>query len=277
LKCKIENCENEVRTKGYCNKHYSYAKRSSLIDDGSLVKCKIEGCENLEYAREMCHQHYRYHLRKGLIDFDEVKLCKVVGCNEKVRAKHYCNRHYIQLRVYGKILERTLKDLNEIIIHDDFAEIILYNKDNIEVAQALIDVDDVDKVKDFKWGINGWNYVVNMNNNLKLHNLIMNNYDDNMIIDHIDHNPLNNMKYNLRHATSQENSFNVSKRNNPTSSKYKGVTYRKDNDTWRARITINAELINLGQFESEEEAAKTYDKKAKELFGEFACLNFPEE
>jgi hypothetical protein len=62
--------------------------------------------------------------------------------------------------------------------------------------------------------------------------------------------------------------------NSKFSSKYKGVIHRKDNNKWRARIRKNNRLIDLGSFETEEEAARVYDAKAKILFGEFACLNF---
>jgi hypothetical protein len=276
LKCKIENCELEVKTKGYCGKHYVYLKRHSLLTNENLNKCKIEGCENLEYAREMCHQHYRYHLRKGLIDLDAIKICKVEGCNEKMLTNGYCNRHMMQIRAYGKILERTHRDLNEIIIYDDFAEVVLYDKNNNEIAQALIDVDIVDKVKEFKWSISGRNYVVCSSNKIKLHDLVMDNYEKIYIIDHIDRNPLNNMKHNLRFATIQQNQFNKGKLENKTS-KYKGVSLVKSSGKWKARIRFNDELIQLGNYMNEADAGRAYDKKAKELFGEFAYLNFPDE
>jgi hypothetical protein len=61
---------------------------------------------------------------------------------------------------------------------------------------------------------------------------------------------------------------NSRKRNN-ASSKYKGVSWDDSRKQWRASIPIF-----LGRFDSEIEAAKAYDKKAKELYGEFALLNF---
>ena len=55
-----------------------------------------------------------------------MKICKVEGCNNKVHGKGYCNKHYRQFKRYGEI-RRTLKDPNEIVLHDDYAEIILYD------------------------------------------------------------------------------------------------------------------------------------------------------
>ena len=46
---------------------------------------------------------------------------------------------------------------------------------------------------------------------------------------------------------------------------------------WRAYIRHNQKLIHLGMYKTKEEAARAYDKKAVEVFGEFAHLNFPEE
>ena len=47
----------------------------------------------------------------------------------------------------------------------------------------------------------------------------------------------------------------------------------KINKKWNAQIQINGNKINIGYFQDEIDAAKAYDIKAKELFGEFACLN----
>lgn len=93
-------------------------------------------------------------------------------------------------------------------------------------------------------------------------------------IDHIDHNPKNNMVSNLRWATPQQNTFNSAKRKSECTSKYKGVCKRNDNGRYRARIRLDNKLINIGTYATEEEAAKAYDDKAKELFGDFAVLNF---
>lgn len=66
------------------------------------------------------------------------------------------------------------------------------------------------------------------------------------------------------------------KRASPCSSKYKGVSFRKDNKTWRAYITYYKRIIHLGTFHSEEQAAFAYDEQAIRLFGKFARTNFEE-
>lgn len=90
-------------------------------------------------------------------------------------------------------------------------------------------------------------------------------------LDHRDKVRTNNRIGNLRSATDQENSRNRSSAKG-SSSKYLGVS--RDRKKWRARICINGKDIKLGRFINEEDAGRAYDKAAKELFGEWASLNF---
>ena len=95
-------------------------------------------------------------------------------------------------------------------------------------------------------------------------------------IDHKDGNGLNNQKLNLRKCTILQNTQNRRKTDNKTSSIFKGVSKTKGRNKFSAYITINKKRKRLGQFVSEIEAAKAYDKEAKQAFGEFAKLNFEE-
>jgi len=78
----------------------------------------------------------------------------------------------------------------------------------------------------------------------------------------------NNTVANLRWATSEQNNSNRKKREN-TSSIYKGVSFKKNIGKWAAQI----KRVHLGYFEDEIEAAKVYNQKAVETFGEYAKLN----
>lgn len=96
------------------------------------------------------------------------------------------------------------------------------------------------------------------------------------IVDHSDGNRVNNCRSNLRLCTRQENMHNKRK-NGHSASQFKGVGYLKWHRKWYARICCMGERIWLGYFAEEVEAARAYDRKAVELFGEFARLNFPRE
>lgn len=92
-------------------------------------------------------------------------------------------------------------------------------------------------------------------------------------IDHIDGNPSNNKISNLRAATRSQNQHNQKAVRGGTS-KYKGVSQR-ESGAWRAMIRVDRQLVRLGQYQSEEDAARAYDRAAVEYFGCFARPNFP--
>lgn len=101
-------------------------------------------------------------------------------------------------------------------------------------------------------------------------------------VDHINGNGLDNRAENLRRAGAQRNMWNRAKRlDAETVSIFKGVTFdgrvfrRKP---WRAVIGSGkrGRYISVGSFSSEVEAARAYDDAARDMFGVFACVNFPD-
>lgn len=146
----------------------------------------------------------------------------------------------------------------------------------------LFDDEDYDLVCKYTWYLaccKGCYYASTtcMKNNklthIRMHRLIMNVDDPNILIDHKNHNGLDNQRENLRIANKTTNSANSFKRQN-TSSKFKGVYWSKKRNKWIANIQFKDYRKNLGGFIHEIDAAKAYDKKAIELFGQFAKLNF---
>jgi hypothetical protein len=106
-----------------------------------------------------------------------------------------------------------------------------------------------------------------------MHRFILNAMP-NQAVDHRDCDGLNNQKFNIRTCTVSENRRNQRKRIKTTSSEFKGVYWYKNNRRWGAHIGINGVKKHIGMFSDEISAAKAYDIKAKELFGEFARTNF---
>jgi hypothetical protein len=109
-----------------------------------------------------------------------------------------------------------------------------------------------------------------------MHRIIMNT-PIGMEIDHIDFNGLNNQKMNLRICTHQQNNCHKKARG---ISKYVGVTKTLDKTRKNVRLRIIAQItfkgnhIYIGDFKTEEDAARAYDEAAQKYFGEFANLNF---
>lgn len=199
-----------------------------------------------------------------------MKKCKVEGCENKHKAKGYCGRHYEQIKKYGRVTKtgRSRLDPNEIIIHEDYAEIVLYDKQCEERARTFIDLDNVDVVKNYKWSFDESNgYVVNVKNNVLLHRLIINPPCE-MMVDHINGNRLDNRKINLRIVTPQQNAINISRRCDNTSG-HKGISWDKKSKKWHTYINIKTKRIHLGYFDSLEEAIEVRKQAEIEYFGEY--------
>ncbi|KKM82689.1 hypothetical protein LCGC14_1317060 [marine sediment metagenome] len=141
--------------------------------------------------------------------------------------------------------------------------------------------------KDFEW-LNQWKWSASKSHNtfyaqrhtgksrrtILMHRQIL-NVPSGFETDHRNSNGLDNRRCNIRRCTTAQNHQNEQPIRGGTS-KYKGVTYHKNyrDKKYTAHIKHKGEKFYLGCFGTEIEAAKAYDTKAKELFGEFARPNF---
>lgn len=156
---------------------------------------------------------------------------------------------------------------------------------------ALVDDGDFDELSSFKWCTNkaGTCWYPCRQGNLgqsarqgrhfiRMHRQIMGlDYGDKRQVDHINHDGLDNRRCNLRICSRAQNDWNRRKDTQKTTSKYKGVCKVLRNGKyyfWRARIVKNKKEYPLGDYKKETDAARAYDAKAIELFGEFARCNF---
>jgi len=144
---------------------------------------------------------------------------------------------------------------------------------------AIVDAEDYNWISRHKWCAakdRGTFYAHRGSNGrlISMHRAIM-RAPKGLMCDHRNHNGLDNRKSNLRLCTSAQNQYNKSPKKD-CSSRYKGVILRRDCKRWRGQIGFNRKRIHLGDFADEIKTALAYDDKAIELFGEFACLNFPE-
>lgn len=111
---------------------------------------------------------------------------------------------------------------------------------------------------------------------LKIHRLVaeafLENPHNKECVDHIDRNKLNNHISNLRYATKSENNMNQSKRSDNTSG-ITGVNFDKARNKWKAQIQKDGKKINLGSFETKEEAIEARIKAEETYFKEFRAQN----
>lgn len=105
-----------------------------------------------------------------------------------------------------------------------------------------------------------------------MHRMIM-NPPAGMVVDHKNRYGLDNHRANLRNATRGQN--NINRQYRAGVSGFRGVF--PCGDKWGARIGHQRRELHIGVFDDPAEAARAYDRKAIELHGEFACLNFPQE
>jgi hypothetical protein len=97
-----------------------------------------------------------------------------------------------------------------------------------------------------------------------------------LIVDHINGNPHDNRKHNLRVCTYRDNNANTRKKRGD--SRFKGVNRAKNkSNPWSAYIRMDGKTVNLGSYAREEDAARVYDIMALTQYGEFALINFPVE
>ena len=89
-------------------------------------------------------------------------------------------------------------------------------------------------------------------------------------VDHINSNPLDNRRENLRPCTQRQNRMNSTLRCDSKSG-YKGV-YKVGN-TYKVQIVRQGVKIHVGTYNTAESAAVAYNAAATENYGEFAKLN----
>lgn len=142
---------------------------------------------------------------------------------------------------------------------------------------AIVDDEDFEELTEYNWWYDGRYAVSNIEKGGKrkvyMHRFLL-QPENGLLVDHKNGDCLDNRRVNLRIATYRENSANCRLHKHNTTG-FKGV-YRYSpgkSKKWRAAITYKDKQISLGYFTNPIEAADAYNKKAKELFGEFAKLN----
>lgn len=145
-------------------------------------------------------------------------------------------------------------------------------------VQFLFDKNDYEKIKDYCWNINKSGYLTSHDpakqgkrKTIYFHRLIMDVVDKDWKIyqvDHINHNPLDNRKQNLRIGCNADNSKNK-RIGSINSSGYPGVSYHKLTNKWQARVGLNVERIYLGLFDNVDDAIKIADQFKRDNYGEF--------
>ena len=201
-------------------------------------------------------------------------VCCVCGdkFSSSFQGKPYCNKHYLRLYTHGTTDKLERKKTNTYEVKGGILEVT-----TAKGMLILADAKDYELICQHSWCISKTGYAVaNINNRVvKMHRYILGLKDSKEIIDHINGNPLDNRRCNLRICANSENSKNCGISKNNTSG-VTGVQKIKKTGKYRARITVNRREIRLGHYDSFDEAVKARKQAEIKYFGEFApckCRN----
>ena len=132
-----------------------------------------------------------------------------------------------------------------------------------------IDKEDYRKVKNYCW-CSSHGYAVapirgEKNKFARMHRIIMDcgENEDDLVVDHINHDITDNRKRNLRIATNAQNNWNSINSHNS------GIKYNSNKNTWKVSINYNLQNINLGEFNSYDKAQEIRNKAEQIFYGEF--------
>lgn len=143
-----------------------------------------------------------------------------------------------------------------------------YPNSNKIIDYAHISKIDYDKCKNIFWRKTEYGYARGyvQGKEILLHKHITNT-DNSILIDHIDRNKLNCTRNNLRIADKCINSLNRDLQSNSTTG-YKGISYDKSRNKYRAYVKKNNKQIWLGYYQTLEEAVLARKNGFKKLYGE---------
>lgn len=150
------------------------------------------------------------------------------------------NRPYSALKEFcrkNNIYNKTLQ--NNYVIKEDTAFIELYDKNKDVVENFMVDIEDLEIIKKYRWSMNPQKYIINKKSGISIHRLLTNCPND-MVVDHINHNTLDNRRKNLRIVSRAENCRNRCVKN----------YYKTENNNFNVKFSD----INFGNFYSKSEA-----------------------
>ena len=186
---------------------------------------------------------------------------KTVVRIDLLKSNHTKSCGCLHKEISSKILKRrNNKGINEIEEKEDY--IVMKIKHKGKIYDCLIDKDDYDKVKKYRWYIMNIGYVaadIPGKKSFRMHRLIT-NYNGDLVVDHFNRNKLDNRKCNLRIISQKDNMKNTSS---------KGYSWNKNSKKWIVEICCEGTRHYLGSFKLEEEAKEARRQAEIKYFGEF--------
>ena len=183
---------------------------------------------------------------------DSLKSGRVVSCgcyHKNIASKKSTNKKYNEYEVCG-----------------DVAYLKTSNGDIIKV-----DLEDLDKINNYCWSKNSVGYAqareIGKDSIVLMHRIIM-SPSNKELVDHINHDKLDNRKLNLRVCSQSDNMANqiISKTN---TTGFKGVYWDDNRNKWVSQIGYKNKNIYLGRYDNKQDAIEAREKAEIEYFGEY--------
>ena len=220
--------------------------------------------------------------------YGNLKIIKYIGKDENFQRKYEC----MCLCEKHTMVERSLHELikgkrdscgcltrNKTLCSKGISN--TYDLDNYEFGlgktndgqEFIFDKEDYEKISKYTWykNKNGYvlsnSYVDGKRKTVHMHRLVM-DVDNEFVIDHINRNPSDNRKQNLRACTQNKNCINKSTRKNNKSGVV-GVYYERSSGKWYAQISIEGKHMTLGAFDNKNDAINARRSAEEKYFGDF--------
>lgn len=172
-------------------------------------------------------------------------------------SKCLCGKHYSQFVKYGKftdISQKCVHDSNDFKIDGDITYIYTTTKSNEVSGYFIIDTEDLDRVIVRKWRLWKNRFFTGVQKPIAISHFILDvSSETGFDVDHINQNPADNRKANLRLVKHSENLKNLPVRSNNTSG-FTGLHFNKKRNKWEVEIKANYERVKLGRYELLEDA-----------------------
>ena len=255
-----------------------YGLENSLRSAGNPLRISIDKIKmndeikfwnnkNKNFIKDFYNYQNDYGRLKGQDTKHSCCVCassfKVQKNNKQGEGHYYCNKHNHQLIRNGKWFETTPK----YILNDNYVSIYIPNseKEILISYSSLIDV-----FYNYPTSITNVGYV-KLKNGEFLHRFLKKQElcNNELVVDHINHNRLDNRLENLRVCSKRQNTLNTTLSKNNTT-KYISVTWKKDKNKFKSYIFVDGRQIHLGYFNDINEAVKARLLAEIKYFGEFS-------
>ncbi len=238
--CSVEGCENPVKAIKLCSKHcgrlYRYGRLTLKPPTIKILKiCNIDGCDRYVKAKEMCSLHYDRAWRPKTLRMHGLNGIPEQGTWEAIKQRCF-NKNNLKYNYYG--------DRGITMCRGWANSFKAFYEDVGKRPEPLYTLDRIDNDGNYSCGKceecleKGW--------------------------------PMN-----CRWVTRKVQMLNQRLIRKSNTSGYRGVTWDKRRSKWSARIMNDYRSFDLGYYDDITKAARAYDRRAVQLWGEYAKTNFP--